>query len=71
MKQTWMQRFVLLLLTAALLAGLVSVGAVSQKDITLVGDAYYDEREDCYVLTEEETWQGGSLWFSQIGRAHV
>ncbi len=66
MKQTWMQRFVLLLLTAALLAGLVSVGAVSQKDITLVGDAYYDEREDCYVLTEEETWQGGSLWFSQV-----
>ena len=58
--------FTLCTLLAVLLLGAVPAGAVSQSDITIVGDAYYDEAQGHYVLTEEETWQGGSLWFNQV-----
>ena len=34
--------------------------------MTIVGDAYYDEANDQYVLTENETWQAGAIWFSQV-----
>ena len=58
--------FTLCTLLAVLLLGAVPAGAVSQSDITIVGDAYYDEAQGHYVLTEEETWQGGALWFNQV-----
>lgn len=51
---------------AAILAGLFSAQAVSQNDITIMGDAYYDQANGWYVLTEEKNWQSGALWFSQV-----
>lgn len=35
-------------------------------DLELRGTAYYDAAQDAYVLTEEEKWQGGAVWFSQV-----
>ena len=40
--------------------------AVSQNDISLKGDAYYDSTKGWYVLTPDKTWQAGALWFSQV-----
>ena len=57
----------LLLTFVMLLSLLVLPGqAVSQKDITLKGDAYYDSDNGWYVLTPDKTWQAGALWFSQV-----
>ena len=39
---------------------------IPNQTLDLRGDAYYDEERDQYVLTEEKTWQGGALWFSQV-----
>lgn len=62
----WSARSLLASLLAVLLLGAVPAGAVSQNEITLAGDAYYDQAQGHYVLTEEETWQGGALWFDQV-----
>lgn len=58
--------FTLCTLLAVLLLGAVPAGAVAQSDITLAGDAYYDDEQGHYVLTEETPWQGGALWFNQV-----
>ena len=57
-----------LLLTFVMLLSLLVLPAqaVSQKDITLKGDAYYDSDNGWYVLTPDKTWQAGALWFSQV-----
>lgn len=56
----------MVLVLTALFGGMVSAQAVDRTDVTLVGDAYYDSDNGWYVLTEEETWQSGALWFSQV-----
>ena len=34
-----------------------------QTDWILSGVARYDEKEQCFVLTEEEEWQTGAIWY--------
>ena len=57
-----------LLLTFVMLLSLMVLPtqAVSQSDISLKGDAYYDSSNGWYVLTQDKTWQAGALWFSQV-----
>lgn len=38
----------------------------TESALTIWGDAYYDKENQWYVLTEEEEWQSGALWFSQV-----
>lgn len=30
----------------------------------LWSDAYYDEEEECFILTEDKTWTAGSIWYN-------
>ena len=55
----------ILCLGAAVPVG-ASAAEVPSQSLELRGDAYYDAEQDQYVLTEEKTWQGGALWFSQV-----
>lgn len=40
--------------------------STSNVKIGLTGDAYYSPEEDCIILTQEETWQGGAVTFPEI-----
>jgi hypothetical protein len=36
------------------------------QDFTLLGDAEYDDGTGVYMLTPEEEWRSGAIWFSQV-----
>ena len=40
--------------------------SVVDQTLSLRGTAYHDDTSDIYVLTEEETYQSGAIWFSQV-----
>ena len=66
-----MKRLLSVLLALVLCFGVAAplsalAAEIPSQDLELRGDAYYDEENDQYVLTEEKTWQGGALWFSQV-----